>query len=46
MQTRCDGCGKFTKEEDLTCHHTPDSEFTSEEIYYYCNKCEKRYTNK
>lgn len=39
---KCDVCGKFTKESDLSVNYTPDSHYTNEDIYYECKRCCKK----
>lgn len=39
---RCAYCGKFRKWKDLIKKFTPDTHFTSEELYFVCRKCNKK----
>lgn len=42
MTFRCDQCGKFTKDENLISHYTPDSHFSTEDLWYSCTICEPK----
>jgi len=39
MSYRCDICGQFKKLDDLRTFFTPDTHFTSEEIWHKCREC-------
>lgn len=36
---RCDLCGRFVANNDVTGSYTPDSDFTIERIEHYHKKC-------
>lgn len=39
---RCDVCGKFSKYDDLISHYTSDSDYSTEDLYYSCIRCEEK----